>query len=177
MVEVIKYNTRETSIETVTYKRHPVYSHIFCGDNGTIYSILRNHSFLSGTITKKGYVRVCLKRPIIKYAHRLILETFIGKSNLTIDHINGIKTDNRLCNLEYVTNAENLRRSMENGRSWEKISGSKNSQSKINEDIAKKIKQMRLEKMTCANISSEIGVSIHIVKAISSGKAWKNVAI
>ena len=45
----------------------------------------------------------------IKLQHRLLMETFIpnifGKKE--INHINGIKTDNRLENLEWVTTSEN----------------------------------------------------------------------
>jgi len=42
--------------------------------------------------------------------HRLVLETFKGKSDLTVDHLNSNKRDNRLCNLEYVSQEENQRR-------------------------------------------------------------------
>lgn len=41
--------------------------------------------------------------------HRLVLAVFIGESELQVNHINGIKTDNRLCNLEYVTQSENMK--------------------------------------------------------------------
>lgn len=43
-------------------------------------------------------------------AHRVIWWAAIGPipDHLMINHINGIKTDNRLCNLEVVTNQENV---------------------------------------------------------------------
>jgi hypothetical protein len=44
------------------------------------------------------------------YVHRLILEVFEGPSHLTVDHINGIKTDNRLENLSYCSDIENIAR-------------------------------------------------------------------
>jgi hypothetical protein len=43
-----------------------------------------------------------------KKVHRLVLLAFQGSSNLQVDHINGIKDDNRLINLRYCTNRENL---------------------------------------------------------------------
>lgn len=41
--------------------------------------------------------------------HRLVLQAFIGPSNLHINHINKIKEDNRLENLEYCTPKYNTR--------------------------------------------------------------------
>ena len=39
--------------------------------------------------------------------HRLVMLAFCGDSNLFVDHINHIKSDNRLENLRYVTPKEN----------------------------------------------------------------------
>lgn len=42
--------------------------------------------------------------------HRIVMEAFKGKSDLTVDHLNMNKKDNRLENLEYVTAGENAKR-------------------------------------------------------------------
>lgn len=39
--------------------------------------------------------------------HRIVMSTFCGPSNLTVDHINRIRADNRLENLRYVSLREN----------------------------------------------------------------------
>ena len=64
-------------------------------------------------LSKQGYLYVDLykngKRKHF-YVHRLVAEVFIKKdcnSKLVINHINGIKTDNRIENLEWVTSSEN----------------------------------------------------------------------
>lgn len=65
---------------------------------------------LKQTFVTKGYLSFNIKiSPVSRIVkiHRVVLESFKGTSYLGIDHINGIKTDNRLLNLEYVTNREN----------------------------------------------------------------------
>lgn len=61
-----------------------------------------------------GYKRVCLvdqngKRNY-KSIHRIVMSTFKGENQEKnqVNHINGIKTDNRLENLEWVTQSENM---------------------------------------------------------------------
>lgn len=48
-----------------------------------------------------------------RLVHRVVLHTFRGTSDLTVDHINSNKRDNRLCNLEYISKEENVHRASE----------------------------------------------------------------
>lgn len=58
---------------------------------------------------RKGYLYVKTKLGL-KRVHRIIYETFVGPipEGMEIDHINTIRTDNRLDNLRLVTPKENM---------------------------------------------------------------------
>lgn len=61
---------------------------------------------------KNGYSKVIINNKV-KNLHRIVLETWNGKSNLTIDHLDHNKRNNKLSNLEYVSEEENLKRAKE----------------------------------------------------------------
>lgn len=85
------------------------------------------------TLNKNGYLYVNLcKGGIVRNhpVHRLVAMAFVetGDKLLTVNHKNEIKTDNRACNLEWMTLEENLRYGTHDQRAQEhrkgKLSGS-----------------------------------------------------
>lgn len=67
---------------------------------------LQKEEFSKGNLGVRGYYSV-VDNGKSKYVHRFICEAFNGEIGETVNHINGIKTDNRASNLETATNKEN----------------------------------------------------------------------
>lgn len=68
-------------------------------------------------VSHKGYL--VTKLGACKYLfgiHQLVARAWYGMPNgLVVNHINGVKTDNRPCNLEYITNTENVKHAYRTG--------------------------------------------------------------
>jgi len=89
----------------------------FISNTGRLKSIIKNkETLIKGSLDSKGYLRYSLswklKNKCNGYrAHQLVAIVFLGHKlcgmNLIIDHINDIKTDNRVENLQIVTNRFN----------------------------------------------------------------------
>ena len=60
----------------------------------------------AGSINSHGYVHIQINKKFYK-AHRLAWFYVTGKWPEQIDHINGVRTDNRICNLRDVTSQMN----------------------------------------------------------------------
>lgn len=73
--------------------------------------------FMAIQVTKRGYKRVGLtlnKKQKYFYFHRLVYLTYNGEipDNMTVDHIDGNKSNNNPSNLQLLTNIDNVRKSI-----------------------------------------------------------------
>ncbi len=76
--------------------------------------------------TGKGYLTVALYKNKIAAqfkVHRLVMLAFVGESKLFVDHINRCPSDNRLENLRYCTNRQNITFCYENKKTSSKYTG------------------------------------------------------
>jgi len=112
-------------------------------DLGNVKST-RNNKILTPAKAKNGYLRLCFsvknKHKNISL-HRLVAETFIENLNNKpqVNHINGIKTDNRVENLEWNTCKENINHAISMGII--NVKGENNSYSKITKKQSEEIRK------------------------------------
>ena len=104
-------------IEGVKYYKHNVFDNYAASKNGEVIN-LKNKKKIKITKDSGGYFKFIIfskkvEKPINYYQHRFVFEVFNGviPTCLEVHHINNVKSDNRLKNLQLLTHKQNVEKS------------------------------------------------------------------
>jgi hypothetical protein len=150
-----------------------IYNEKYCVtvlENGSI--IGKSGKILKPIMQKDGYFRVSVyfeKKLKTIRIHRLVAETFFGKipKGLTVNHIDGNKTNNAIINLEIVTYSQNSQHAWDNKLN---IGNTKLSKEQIQEII------LYPKNIGASAICKKYGVSRHTInyhRLQNFGNSWK----
>jgi len=124
------------------------------------------------------YVKLCSHDGQISYSvHRLVAKAF--KSNPEnkpqVNHINGIKTDNRAKNLEWCTAKENVQHSIAMGL-HNNYGGENSPFAKLTENQVIEIRNKYIpHRYTAKKLANEYNISEGGIRAIIYRESWKNI--
>lgn len=154
----------------------PVVPDYEIGSLGTLRSLKSGKiKILNPTIDNHGYFRIGLmidgERKFYRI-HRLVAEAFIPNPfNLPeVNHINGVKTDNRVENLEWCTQRENVQHAFRTGLAAQ---GEKHYEAKLTNEQARYVRD-NPNGLTGAQLAAKFGVCVTKINAIRRGETYQN---
>lgn len=110
--------------------------------------------------------------------HRIVAETFIlnPEDKPQINHINGIRNDNRVENLEWCTCKENIIHGIKVLGS-KRACGIKQHLAKLTDSLVKEIKIEFSNGLTPYDLAPKYGVNVRTLYRIKNNETWKHVII
>jgi flagellar hook-basal body complex protein FliE len=115
-----------------------------------------NEKMIKGSIGNNGYYSITFDSTTRKLAHRVVAETFLGKQEyrLTVNHKDGIKTNNSIDNLEWATYKENNDHARNTGLCNQH--GNNTNLTKFSEQLIAALKKVKNKYQTSAGDLAEI---------------------
>jgi hypothetical protein len=137
----------------------------------------RKERVLKPSLQSKGYLTVVLQKNGIRnmvLVHRLVAEYFVSNplNKPQVNHINGVKTDNNIENLEWVYHRENLDHAIKNNLT---LKGEENRNSKLKDVDVVKIHSLLQKGITTKELSESYNVSYSTIDGIRTNRYWKHL--
>ena len=128
-------------------------------------------------INRDGYARTRLSdRTKFFTVHSLVMLAFVGPRppGMDIDHINGVRNDNRLENLRYCTTQENCRATHDSGRGNVPF-GEHHSLAVLTEEKVREIRRLRKLKFIYSEIAEMMNCDRSTVTRAAKRETWAHV--
>lgn len=134
----------------------------------------RSNGYVHVSLAQQGVKRRTPGDRVCRTIHRLVLEAFVGPcpSNMCAAHFNGVRDDNRLSNLSWKTQADNL---ADRRRHGTELLGERNGSAKLSASEVRKLRKRRDRGTTIPCLAREFGVSTGHVWAIIHRRVWSHV--
>ena len=138
--------------------------------NGDVFN-LDGHR-MSPSVDKHGYLHGLINGRNRSY-HIIVAECFVPNPHdkPEVNHLNGIKTDNRASNLVWSTRPENILHAYATGLE-KPVVGIEHHNSKLNDDL---IRYIRKSDKSNYGLAKELGVDASTIRDVREYKTWRHV--
>ena len=158
---------------------HPLYKKYAASEDGVIIHVKLGKP-RKGNLKHDGYLYIGIyinqEKKVKSYSsHRFVFECFSGliEKNKQINHINFIRTDNRLKNLEVVTPSENNKKSTVN-KNYTFLKDIRKKPKSVLATNLKTKKEIKFESFYSAG--KMLGINSGLIKMICDGKKYCKTA-
>ena len=137
----------------------------------------RRGDILKPHMNKHGYLAVGIRwlgLRVTKMVHQVIAETFLDNPEKLpeVNHIDGIKTNNCVDNLEWCTQFENMQHAFATGL---KGRGEANPQAKLKEENIPEIRELLKQGFSDRAVGKLFRVNSGTIRSIRIGRNWNHV--